>query len=369
MKKILYVTTVSSTINVFLIPHIKRLIEKGNKVEIACNIDQPISNELIDYGVKLHMVDFSRNPLSLNNIRAYKQIKEIQKKNKYQIINVHTPIASFITRLALRSYKVKMIYTCHGFHFYKGSSILNWILYYPMEKIAGRFTDTIITINTEDLKIAKTFKLRKNGKIRLMHGVGIEPNRYRVENFNKEEYRLKLGIDKDDFIILMLAELNKNKNHRQLINAIEILSKKYSNIKVLCAGKGELKDRLEKIVEEKGLSKTISFLGFRSDVKELINISDCIALFSKREGLGKCILEGMIVGIPVIATNTRGPRELIQDGDNGYLVQVGNIKETANKIEKIYLNKEIREKFISQSFSRCQKYYIKNVLNEIEEYC
>ena len=369
MKKILYVTTVSSTINVFLMPHIKMLIDRGNHVHIACSIDQDISEELLEYGVKFHKIDFSRNPISKNNKNAYKQILNLQKVEQYDIVNVHTPVASFITRVALRNENIKMIYTCHGFHFFRGASLISWILYYPMERIAARFTDTIITINKEDEERAKKFKLRKNGQVKLMHGVGINPKEYELNEFDKSSYKKELGLSDNDFIILILAELNKNKNHRQLINAIEILSKKYSNIKVLCAGKGELKDRLEKIVEEKGLSKTISFLGFRSDVKELINISDCIALFSKREGLGKCILEGMIVGIPVIATNTRGPRELIQDGDNGYLVQVGNIKETANKIEKIYLNKEIREKFISQSFSRCQKYYIKNVLNEIEEYC
>lgn len=368
MKKILYVTTVSSTINVFLIPHIKMLIDRGNHVHIACSIDQDISEELLEYGVKFHKIDFSRNPISKNNKNAYKQILNLQKVEQYDIVNVHTPVASFITRVALRNENIKMIYTCHGFHFFRGASLISWILYYPMERIAARWTNIIVTINKEDEERAKKFKLRKNGQVKLMHGVGINPKEYELNKFDKSSYKKELGLSDNDFIILILAELNKNKNHIQIINAMRLLRNKYPRIKVLCAGKGPLREELEIKVKKYNLEKNIKFLGFRKDIKELLNISDCIALFSRREGLGKCILEGMVVGKSLIATDTRGPKQLITNNQNGYLVKVGDYKKTAEYIESLYLDKVKRNNFSKDSLSKIDKYYLKNVLEEVAEY-
>lgn len=363
--KILYVTTVSLTLNTFLIPHIKYLIENGNEVQIASNIDVELSNEFTDRKIKHTRIDFSRNPFSLNNKKAYKQIIELQKSEKFDIIHVHTPVASFVTRLALRNYDVKMIYTAHGFHFYEGAPLINWLLYYPLEKIAARWTDTLVTINSEDLKRAKTFKLRNNGRVELMHGVGISPNVYELSNFDKNEYRELLGLNKDDFIILILAELNKNKNHIQIIKAMEILKDKYPNIKILCAGKGPLENELKNKVKELRLENNIKFIGFRNDIKELLNISDCVGLFSMREGLGKCLLEGMITGKALIATNTRGPKELIEDDRNGFLLDVGDYKTTAMYIEKLYLDHNKRISFATESKKKVKKYLLENVLQEI----
>lgn len=364
-KKILYVTTVSSTINVFLIPHIKRLLQKGYIVEIACNIDKEISKELIDLNVKLHIIDFSRNPLSKDNLKAYWQIRKLNKKERYDAINVHTPVASFITRTALRKEKLKMIYTCHGFHFFKGGPIFNWIAYYPLERMAAKWTDMIVTINTEDLNRAKSFKLRNNGQVKLMRGVGIDPDKYSLKVFNREEYRRKLGLNKEDFVLLILAELNKNKNHIQIIKAMELLKDKYPNIKVLCAGKGPLEDELRDIVRKMNLENNIKFIGFRNDVKELLHSCDCIGLFSIREGLGKCLLEGMIAEKPLIATNTRGPRELIENNKNGYLLELGDFEVTAKSIEKLYIDKKKYIDFVNISRKKISKYYIDNVLNEV----
>lgn len=366
--KILYVTTVSLTLNTFLIPHIKYLIEKGNNIQIASNIDVELAKEFINSNIKHTKIDFSRNPISLSNKKAYIQIKELYEKERFDIIHVHTPVASFITRLALRNEEVKIIYTAHGFHFYKGAPLINWLVYYPLEKIASRWTDTLVTINNEDLEIAKRFNLRNSGKVELMHGVGIEANVYELINFNKDLYKEYLGLNKQDFIILILAELNKNKNHIQIIRAIKILQDKYPNIKVLCAGKGPLENKLKNKVKSLGLDNNIKFIGFRSDIKELLQISDCIGLFSLREGLGKCLLEGMIAGKALIATNTRGPKELIEHNKNGFLVKIKDYKETAKYIEEIYLDKEKRSNFGEKSKIKIKEYLIENVLDEIYKF-
>ena len=364
--KILYVTTISSTINAFLVPHIKYLINQGYKVDVATNITDEINKELIDMGVRIFKVDFQRNPTSLKNSKAYKQIKEIQQKEKYDIVHVHTPVASFVSRYALRKEtNLKIVYTCHGFHFYKGGSLLNWILFYPIERIAAKWTDHLITINSEDFKVASKFKLRKNGQVSKMHGVGIEKEKYVVENFDKSLYRKSLGLNEDDFVILVLAELNKNKNHIQLIKAMSLLKDNYPNIKAIFAGTGPLEDDIKNKIKENGLEDNIRLLGWRNDVKELINSSDIVGLFSKREGLGKCLLESMICGKCVIATNTRGPRELIEQSVNGFMFDVGDIESTARYIEQIYIDKILRNKIEKRVVETANMYLLNNVLDEL----
>ena len=368
MKKILYVTTVSSTINAFLVPHIKYLLNQGYKVDVATNITDEVNIDLINMGVRVFEVDFKRTPISPNNLKAYKQIKKIQNKEKYDIVHVHTPVASFVTRCALRKEKnLKMVYTCHGFHFYKGGSPINWMIFYPIEKISAKWTDRLITINTEDYKVAKKFKLRNNGQVSKMHGVGIEKEKYVIENFDKSEYRKKLGINDDDFVILVLAELNKNKNHIQLIKAMNLLKDKYPNIKAIFAGTGPLEEEIKKQIKENELEDKISLLGWRNDVKELINSSDVVGLFSKREGLGKCLLEAMICGKCVISTNTRGPRELIEQDINGFMFEIGDIETTARSIEKIYSDNKLRHEFEERVVYTVNKYLLDNVLNQLSD--
>lgn len=368
MKKILYVTTVSLTLNTFLIPHIKFLKKKGYDVQIASNIDVELSDEFTKNHIKHTKIDFSRNPFSIKNIKAYKQVRQLQKEEKFNVVHVHTPVASFVTRAALKNEDIKIVYTCHGFHFYKGAPLINWFIYYPIECLAAKWTDILVTINKEDFERAKKFKLRGSEQVKLIHGVGLEPEKYEVKEFDKSAYRKELGLNDDDFIILILAELNKNKNHIQIIKAMKLLNYRYPRIKVLCAGKGALKEKLEKKASDLSLDNNIKFLGFRTDIRELLSISNCIALFSKREGLGKCLLEGMLAGKPLLATDTRGPRELIENNMNGYLVKYGEYHQTAEYIKSIYLDEVKRINFSKSSLSKINKYYLENVLKEIEHY-
>lgn len=335
--KVLYVTTVSRTINAFLIPHIEMLLEKGYEVHCACSIDKPVSMELQEKGVKIFEVPFSRNPLGIGNIKAYNRLKELQRINSYDIVHVHTPIAAIYGRLLkLKFPNLKTIYTAHGYHFLKCGSKLGWLLYYPIEKIISKFTDVIININKEDYEI--TSEKLKPKKIYLINGVGIDLTQYRKLG-EKEfiEKRKELGISKDDFVVLMIAELNKNKNHMQLINAMEILKEKYPNIKAICIGDGHMNESLRQQINTKYLQNNIFMLGYREDVNNLINISDIGILLSYREGLPRNIMEFMACGRKVIATDVRGCRDLIYNESVGTLVNVGDYEGTAKAIEKYYL--------------------------------
>ena len=365
MKKILYITTVSSTINSFLIPHIKMHIKKGFKVDCACYINRDIDKELLDNNTKIYNIPFSRNPLSPKNLKAFYKLINIQRENKYDIIHVHTPVASIYGRLLKLIYpNIKTIYTAHGFHFYDGAPMLNWIIYYPIERVMANLTDMIITINDEDYERAKLFNIKETYKI---NGVGVDLSKYSTDCANKIEVREKLNLNEDDFVIIMIAEVNKNKNHKQMIDAIKILTDRgINNIKVICAGEGPILDEIKSYVDERKLQNNIKMLGYRNDINELIVACDIGILMSYREGLPKNIMELMACGKPVVGTDIRGIRDLIEHNVNGYLVNVGDSEDTADKIEKIYREEAIFKNMSLNASEIIKNYSLDKVLNQLD---
>ena len=354
-------TTVSRTINAFLIPHIEMLLDNGYEVDCACSIDKPVDKELQNKGVKIFEVPFSRNPLGIGNIKAFMRLMELQRINNYDIVHVHTPIAAIYGRLLKLRYKnLKTIYTAHGYHFLKGGSKLAWLVYYPIEKIMAKLTDVIININKEDYEITKE-KLKPRTSY-FLNGVGLDLSKYKkLSNDEILEKKKELGINDNDFIVLMIAELNKNKNHIQLINAIDTLKKQYSNIKVFCIGDGDMREDLEQQIISRNLQNNIFMLGYRQDVNKLINISDIGILMSYREGLPRNIMEFMASGRKVIATNIRGCRDLLCNETVGTLVNVGDYEETAKAIEKYYLSRDRRFNISDE----IKKYDIESVNSEL----
>lgn len=374
MKKILYITTVSRTINAFLVPHIEMLLENGYKVDCATCVDKKVNQVLINKGVKIFNIPFSRSPLSFGNIKAFKELIKLQKENKYDIVHVHTPVASIYGRLLkIRFPKLKTIYTAHGYHFLKGGPKLGWIIYYPIEKVMAQLTDVTININKEDYEITKT-KLNPK-KCYLVNGVGLDLNQYKPLSKEKQESKRKeLGLEKDDFVVIMIAELNENKNQIQLIKAIELLKDKYPNIRAISVGEGHKFEELQQEINNRGLKNNFKLLGFRTDVNELINISNIGILLSYREGLPRNIMELMANGKKVIATNVRGCRDLVCNDNIGTLVNIGSFKETAEAIERYYLDDKSREKvYEAYKFSDyeygvryIELYDIENVVKELK---
>lgn len=366
MKKILYITTVSRTINAFLVPHIQMLKNQGNIVDCACCIDKPVDDVLVKDNVKIYDIPFSRNPLHPQNIKAFKKLVKIQEENNYDIVHVHTPVASVYGRLLkIKFPNLKTVYTVHGFHFHKGAPFINWAIYYPIEKIMSKFTDTLVTMNEEDYKRSKKFNIKS---LHHINGVGVDLSKYSLENFDRFEIRERLNIDKDDFVILMIAEVNKNKNHKQVIDAINILKDKgIENIKVICAGDGVILEDIKSYIKEKNLQDNIYMLGFRTDIEELIVSCDIGILMSYREGLPRNIMELMACKKPVIGTNIRGIRDLVIDGVNGYLVEVGDSVSTSEKIESIYNDKQLLQDMSENSYEFIQNYDVDKVVGDLQE--
>ncbi len=366
--KVLYVTTISNTVNAFLIPHIKFLIEQGHKVDVAFNVVQEIDPELIEMGSKIHNVGFQRSPISKQNYVAYKKLRRIIKDEDYDMVHVHTPIASIITRIACRNIpNFKIVYTAHGFHFMKGIPIKNWLIYYPIERLVARWTDVFITINNEDYNVAKRFKLRNNGKTYKVNGVGVDLNKFKPQTIEKKiQIRKEYGYKAEDFILFYAAELNSNKHQDLLINVINILKNKIPNIKLLLAGSGTLENEYKKQVKQLGVCDNIDFLGYRYDVPNLLMLSDVAVASSKREGLPVNIMEAMATGLPLVVTDVRGHRDLVDNGENGYVIGCNDVEVFAKSIVKLYEDEKLRYKFGRRGLELVQKYSLESVLKEME---
>lgn len=366
MKKILYITTLSRTINAFLVPHIESQLDRGNIVDCACFIDKDreLPLRLKDRNVNFFDVPFSRNPLDFNNLKAFKELIKIQNENNYDIVHVHTPIAAIYGRLLKVKFpNLKTVYTAHGFHFYKGAPKINWIIYYTIERFMARYTDVILTMNEEDYLNSKKFKIKNTYKI---NGVGLDLNHYNALDIDRSKIRHELGLKDDDFVVIMIAEFNKNKNHKQMIDAVEILKKRNIEIRVLCLDDGVLFDEISEYINSKGLNENVKLLGFRKNVNEIICASDVGILMSYREGLPRNIMEIMACKKPVIGTNIRGIKDLIIDGYNGFLVNIGDAESTADRIEDLLSDRELLGKMSESAYGYIQDYAIENIVNYLE---
>lgn len=366
MKKILYVTTIGTTINAFLVPHIEMLIKKGHKVDCACFVDKDIDPRLVNIGVEVFNIPFTRNPLDFKNIKAYKELVKIQNENEYDMVHVHTPVASVYGRLLkIKFPKLKTIYTAHGFHFYKGVPKKKWFVFYNIEKFMSRFTDILITMNSEDYEVAlNKFKAKEVFNV---NGVGVEIDKYRCREDIDLEMRSTLGLDKDDVVITVIAELSQRKNQKQLIYSVEKLINKYKKLKVLLVGEGDQYDSIMSYIEEKNLGDNIKLLGFRRDVNRILSTTDIVGLFSYHEGLPRNLMEAMVAKKPIICTNIRGNNDLVKDGVNGLLVDINDVEATAQSIEILYENKKLRHKMGQNGFEIIKENYcLEKVLEQME---
>lgn len=309
VKKVLF-TSHTANFHKFNRPFMRMLKDQGYTVHYASAGEEKV------YDTDRHFdVPFERSPFKLGNIKAYFQLKKIIDREKYDMIHTHTPMGSVVTRLAARDARkngTRVIYTAHGFHFFKGAPIANWLIYYPIEKFMARHTDTLITINDEDFERA-TAKFKTD--VQYVPGVGVDPKRFepRLTKKQRNDLRASLGIKADDFVMIYPAELNKNKNQVMLINTMELIVKEYPSTRLLLAGKDSLNGLHAKIIEQKGLSDNVILLGYRSDIPQLLMASDLSVSSSYREGLPVHIMEAMMAGLPVVTTPCRGARSLVRE--------------------------------------------------------
>ncbi len=361
MKKILIVSTVSRQFYLFEQGNIEVLKSLGYEVHGAANFED--ANERLDaLEIIRHPFDIQRSPFSLRNIRAYKQLKKIIYEQKFDLIHCHSPMGGFLTRLVGKALGLKnILYTAHGFHFYKGAPIFNWLAYYPIERWLSKYTALLITINTEDFKRAKTFK---TCRVEHIAGIGINLEGLNKNKFLKQEKRKALSIHEDTNIILSVGELNKNKNHEIIIKALSKITHK-DFVYVIC-GQGELDEYLSILIKDLNLENKVKLLGFRDDINEICLSADLFVFPSRREGLSVSLMEAMATGLPIIASKIRGNTDLIVENEGGFLVSKEDINEYAYLINKIISDKDIKKRLALFNIKRSKFYNKENIKFEMK---
>lgn len=373
MKKALMLSSVASMIDQFNMENIKILKSLGYEVHVLANFSfgnttsdertKEFKEELENMGIKVYNVPIPRKITAIKEmIFSYKKIKEICSENNYNILHCHSPIGGVLARLAFKDFRKKggkLIYTAHGFHFFKGAPIKNWIIFYPIEKFCSKYTDCLITINKEDYKRAKGFKAKE---VKYVPGIGIDIEK--IKDIKRDRKILKEFNIKKEVVLVSVGELSSRKNHKVILKALE---KVKGDFKYIICGQGAKKEELIKLSKELNLQEKVEFLGYRQDVKEILKASDIFCFPSKQEGLPVALMEAMASGLPVICSDIRGNKDLIEDKKGGYLLKSYDMDEYSIKIQELIENKVLRQEMGNFNLEKIKDFDRKKVNTIMEE--
>lgn len=358
--KILFGASVYNHLSAFHKPFMDYFLKQGYEVHAIGSNSMGRKAELLEMGIICHDIDFDRFPISKKNLLAIQQLRQLFQKYEFKLIHVHTPTAAFLIRYVASRYRQgKIIYTAHGFHFYKGAPFVNWLLYYPVERLAAKWTDKLITMNIEDYRRGEKIL----DDVCFVHGVGVESMDQAKMKKNKNTFKESLGLSSESVVISYIAELNKNKNQLFLLRNWKSIKQKSPDAALLLIGEGDMKDELEAFIVKEQL-KDVKILGYRNDVGQLLQITDVVGLLSYREGLPKSIMEAMAAKIPCAVSDTRGLRDLIVQERNGYIIPQGNDTVLIDSFVKLLNSEERRMKMGNWAYEDIEPYRLENVLQE-----
>lgn len=321
----------------------------GDKKEIGCPIRQ---------------IDIVSYPFHRTNLKALRQIKEIIRNEKIDAIQCSTPIGGALGRIAAYQCGIRhVIYTAHGFLFFKGAPLINRTVYKLEEILLSRITDTLITINPEDAQAAEKLKLRKGGSKFMVHGAGVKIG-VKVD-VDKEKKLESLGIPSNSTIIVSAGDLNINKNNHVVIDSLGLL--KNPNVYYLICGVGPEEQNLRALAAKHGIENNVKFLGYRTDMAELLAISDIFVMSSFREGVPRSLLEAMDLSKPCVGSRTRGIADLIVEGKGGYICHPRKASEFASAFSKLIADKDLCQRMGEFNHNIAKDYSFEIVRNEYLE--
>ena len=360
MKRILFVSNHAGFMK-FNAPYIQWLSSEGYAVD---NVSPGVEDSYKDVVSKHFDVNISRNPLSYSNIKAIFQVRRILKNNKYELIHCHTPMGAVVARLAAIGMNVKVLYTVHGYHFYKNGPWLGWFLYYPIERALRFRTDYLVTINQEDFEFAQTHRMSISKPYKI-NGVGFRPQFSMLNLDEKKILRQNMGFDDDEYIVLYTAQFIKRKNHEFIIECIPSLLKEIKKIKLVFVGNGELFMKIKEKVSANHLDDCVIFMGGRNDVYKFCQIADIYISSSLQEGLCVSNLEAMACGLPLVLSNIRGQKDVCTNSVNGFLYDIGDKEKFINSIIELWKNPTICKKISNKNLSDVKKFSLENSLKDM----
>lgn len=358
MKKVLFVSN-HAGFSKFNAPYMEWFHDKGWQVD---NVSPGIE---IGYFDNQYDLPINRNPFSLMNLRALRQLRKICKINDYDLIHCHTPVGGVLGRLCVSpNSKTKIIYTAHGFHFFKGAKKLNWLLFYPIEKMLAKRTDAIVTINQEDFDLATR---KFNVPVYKINGVGVNLKRFvPVSMEEKLKIRRENNFSDDAFILVYCAQFIPRKNHLFLINQAIELKKTIQNLMLCFVGTGADESKIKYFCEAKGITDYVRFMGYRTDVQKLYAMSDILVSSSLQEGFGINLVEGMACALPIVCSDVRGHRDILEIANNNFLFNFDD-NSFANSIILLSQNKQIYKEVSEENIDNAKLFSIENSIQQMSE--
>ena len=366
-------TVVKTHIMQFHIPTLKLFKDMGWETAVAARNDYENPEDCrIPYCDQFYDIPFERIPFMPKNLECCKRLKDIIDRGNYQIIHCHTPVGGVLGRLAARKARksgARVIYTAHGFHFYRGAPLKNWLMYYPVEKICSYFADHIITINQEDYHFAK--RKFSSAKIHYLPGVGVDTAVFSPDAMDGEarsSMRAAMGLKPGQRMIRSVGELISRKNYKTAIDAISRLNTR--QIRYYICGQGILRAEIEEYAKKRGVENSIIFLGYRRDIPQICACADVFLHTSYQEGLPVAVMEAMACGTPIVASRIRGNVDLIEDGVNGFLCGPEDVEDFADKLRTLLENPNLAENFRNNSLEKIKGYDKRIVAEQLREiYC
>lgn len=356
MKKALLVTHVSGFVPQFEMNNVHILQKMGYQIHYAANYNTPfygINNERLDKtNIIRHQIDFVRNPYHILNIKAYHQLKKLMAEEQFQLVHCHNPISGVISRLSAHAVHLKpVIYTAHGFHFYKGASPFKWITYYTIEYLLSYITDQQICINKEDYERAKKHFHAK--KTTYIPGVGIDIKKIDSVEVNICKKKKELDIPDNAKVLISTGELSHRKNHDTIIKTMALLEDE--SVYCIICGHGGKEEHLKQMVQKLHLERRVLFAGYRNDIYELLKMADIFVFSSFQEGLSMALLEALACGLPIVCSDIRGNNELI-DQNGGYLADPKNPLSFKRAIEKLLADEQMRKNMGAYNKRKAHQY-------------
>lgn len=368
MPKLLVVTTVPITIRSFLLPLIKHCQSLGWQVD---GMAQGITSDrdCVETCDRIYDIQWSRNVFDPRNLWAgVSRVKQVVAQEDYDLVHVHTPIAAFVTRYALRNnQRTKVIYTAHGFHFYHGGNALKNFIFLSLEKLAGAWTDYLITINREDETAAKKHNFLPVTRIYYTRGIGVDTDHYasgKVDPANLAQVRQQLNLADSDTLLLSIAEFTPRKRHQDLLNALAKVAN--PQVHLALAGEGLTKPKMVELAQQLSIAKQVHFLGYRQDIPTLIQAANAVLLVSQQEGLPRSIMEAMCLNTPVIGSNIRGTQDLLSNGC-GLLVPLGDTNALAQAMSQIVADPDSLAVMAAKAQSKIANYDLKKIIQQYSE--
>lgn len=359
-KRLCVISAIDVTFKVLLIAQLKAAMKEGYTVYGVCTRGEKFE-WLENEGVHMKAITIKRRISPFSDLITLWKLFRFFRKERIDIVHTHTPKCSLLGQLAAKLAGVPVVInTVHGFYFHDNMKPLTKWFYIAMEWTAGKCSTMILSQNPEDIDTAIKLGICNPDKIRIL-GNGVDLAKFNPNGFNenfKAEKRKEVGLPVDAVVIGIIGRLVKEKGFLELFEAFKEIIKEHNDVWLMVIGpeEPEKTDRISAdTFKQYDIENRTIYLGARDDIPELLACCDIYALPSWREGFPRSAIEAAAMGLPIVTTDIRGCRQVVEDGVNGFLTPVHDMEKLKEAIMKLINDKEMRVRMGKAGYHKSRK--------------